>query len=284
MPPKPRPSPSDHAKDHKGERMKGNDGNMYISKADKNGVYRWIKESNKSSVEKQSKPKPQPPKVNSAPKPTVPASSTTASLPNIDESELKKRKNILRKYLSDFDEDVHYSGTIIIDKFKTKWGPKVSLQTKVNDVVKQLRTNSLLNPSDLQKLEQNFRDYVGVYTKREPADLVADFLDSISGMIAFSREISKLMKGIPVPSKQLKKIVDMDGASDGQLPPKLVLTDFHLLPEIFIWYKFDYEPSLTNRKDDPIFETQSDLEEYLYYQLKDAVNLINRALRSVKQQ
>jgi len=38
-----RPAPSEHAKDHKGERKVGNDGKMYESRADKRGVYTWKK-------------------------------------------------------------------------------------------------------------------------------------------------------------------------------------------------------------------------------------------------
>jgi len=40
-----RPSPSVPAGDHMEETMEGNDGNMYISTMDKNGVYHWQKES-----------------------------------------------------------------------------------------------------------------------------------------------------------------------------------------------------------------------------------------------
>ena len=36
-------SPSESAKLYCGKRKKGNDGNMYISKPDKNGVCRWSK-------------------------------------------------------------------------------------------------------------------------------------------------------------------------------------------------------------------------------------------------
>ena len=38
-----RPSPSESAKLYCGKKKKGNDGNMYISKRDKNGVCRWYK-------------------------------------------------------------------------------------------------------------------------------------------------------------------------------------------------------------------------------------------------
>ena len=38
-----RPSPSESVKLYCGKRKKGNDGNMYISKRDKNGVCRWSK-------------------------------------------------------------------------------------------------------------------------------------------------------------------------------------------------------------------------------------------------
>lgn len=38
-----RPSPSEHAKDHKWKELRGNDGNGYVSRPDKNGVYRWRK-------------------------------------------------------------------------------------------------------------------------------------------------------------------------------------------------------------------------------------------------
>ena len=38
-----RPSPSEHANDHKNKVMKGNDDNNWISKMDKNGVYKWKK-------------------------------------------------------------------------------------------------------------------------------------------------------------------------------------------------------------------------------------------------
>jgi hypothetical protein len=38
-----RPSPSESATLYCGKRKKGNDGNMYISKRDKNGVCRWSK-------------------------------------------------------------------------------------------------------------------------------------------------------------------------------------------------------------------------------------------------
>jgi len=38
-----RPSPSYPANDYCGKNKKGNDGNMYISKKNKNGVCRWVK-------------------------------------------------------------------------------------------------------------------------------------------------------------------------------------------------------------------------------------------------
>jgi hypothetical protein len=38
-----RPSPSYPANECHGERMKGNDGLLYISKGNKNGVYKWVK-------------------------------------------------------------------------------------------------------------------------------------------------------------------------------------------------------------------------------------------------
>ena len=38
-----RPSPSYPANDYCGKNKKGNDGNMYISKKNKNGICRWIK-------------------------------------------------------------------------------------------------------------------------------------------------------------------------------------------------------------------------------------------------
>lgn len=38
-----RNSPNEHAKDHKGEVLKGNDNDNYASIADKNGVYKWKK-------------------------------------------------------------------------------------------------------------------------------------------------------------------------------------------------------------------------------------------------
>ena len=38
-----RPSPSSSANKNCGKTMKGNDGNMYISKANKNGICRWQK-------------------------------------------------------------------------------------------------------------------------------------------------------------------------------------------------------------------------------------------------
>ncbi len=40
---KPRPSPSVSATLHCGKRKRGNDGNMYLSKPNKNGVCRWVK-------------------------------------------------------------------------------------------------------------------------------------------------------------------------------------------------------------------------------------------------
>ncbi len=40
---KERPSPPYHASDCKGKSMKGNDGTMYISKADAKGIYKWIR-------------------------------------------------------------------------------------------------------------------------------------------------------------------------------------------------------------------------------------------------
>ncbi len=39
----PRPSPTVSATLHCGKKMRGNDGNMYISKPNKNGVCRWVK-------------------------------------------------------------------------------------------------------------------------------------------------------------------------------------------------------------------------------------------------
>ena len=41
--PKVRPSPSAHAKEHKGEQLVGNDGSLYESRADKRDVYTWKK-------------------------------------------------------------------------------------------------------------------------------------------------------------------------------------------------------------------------------------------------
>ncbi len=40
---KPRPSPSVSATLHCGKRKRGNDGNMYLAKPNKNGVCRWVK-------------------------------------------------------------------------------------------------------------------------------------------------------------------------------------------------------------------------------------------------
>ena len=40
---KKRPSPSYPANDYCGKKKRGNDGNMYISKKNKNGICRWIK-------------------------------------------------------------------------------------------------------------------------------------------------------------------------------------------------------------------------------------------------
>lgn len=42
-PSKKRPSPSNKAREYKNMKLVGNDGNMYISKPDKNGVYKWVK-------------------------------------------------------------------------------------------------------------------------------------------------------------------------------------------------------------------------------------------------
>lgn len=38
-----RPSPSEHAKDNKNKVMRGNDGYMYKSLPNKNGIYRWVR-------------------------------------------------------------------------------------------------------------------------------------------------------------------------------------------------------------------------------------------------
>jgi hypothetical protein len=45
-----RPSPSDHAGNHKNKIMIGNDGNEYVSKPDKNDVYHWKKITDKNCV------------------------------------------------------------------------------------------------------------------------------------------------------------------------------------------------------------------------------------------
>jgi hypothetical protein len=42
-PKQPRPSPSVSATSHCGKKKRGNDGNMYLSKPNKNGVCRWVK-------------------------------------------------------------------------------------------------------------------------------------------------------------------------------------------------------------------------------------------------
>jgi hypothetical protein len=47
-----RNSPSVHAKDFKNKTKKGNDGKEYISKPDKNGIYKWKLISHKSTPEK----------------------------------------------------------------------------------------------------------------------------------------------------------------------------------------------------------------------------------------
>ena len=46
-----RPSPSDHAKDFPNKIKEGNDKNKYISKKDKNGIYKWFKIVTKKSSE-----------------------------------------------------------------------------------------------------------------------------------------------------------------------------------------------------------------------------------------
>lgn len=51
MPEKERPSPSEHAKDFPNKVKEGNDGNEYLSRKDKNGVYKWVKISVKKSPE-----------------------------------------------------------------------------------------------------------------------------------------------------------------------------------------------------------------------------------------
>ena len=43
-----RPSPPYHASECKGKSMKGNDGAMYISKADAKGVYKWVHKESKT--------------------------------------------------------------------------------------------------------------------------------------------------------------------------------------------------------------------------------------------
>ncbi len=43
----PRPSPTVSATKNCGKKMRGNDGNMYISKPNKNGVCRWVKVAKK---------------------------------------------------------------------------------------------------------------------------------------------------------------------------------------------------------------------------------------------
>ena len=40
---KDRPSPPYPANECHGERMTGNDGLLYVSKGDKNGIYKWVK-------------------------------------------------------------------------------------------------------------------------------------------------------------------------------------------------------------------------------------------------
>jgi hypothetical protein len=43
----PRPSPTVSATKNCGKKMRGNDGNMYVSKPNKNGVCRWVKVTKK---------------------------------------------------------------------------------------------------------------------------------------------------------------------------------------------------------------------------------------------
>ena len=45
---KSRDSPPYSAMDCKGAKLLGNDGQKYISKADKNGIYKWVKTAEKS--------------------------------------------------------------------------------------------------------------------------------------------------------------------------------------------------------------------------------------------
>jgi hypothetical protein len=58
-----RPSPPYHANDCKGRIMKGNDGNEYISKKDKNNVYHWVKMKHecKKLTDEKYKNRPSPP-------------------------------------------------------------------------------------------------------------------------------------------------------------------------------------------------------------------------------
>jgi hypothetical protein len=48
---KQRPSPSDHAKDFPDQLKEGNDENVYVSKKDKNGIYKWYKIEKKKNPE-----------------------------------------------------------------------------------------------------------------------------------------------------------------------------------------------------------------------------------------
>jgi len=76
-----RPSPPFPANDYCKQKLPGNDGNMYLSKENKNGVCRWVKDpgSTKKTVTKKKSPKPRKPagtlakKYYDRPSPALPA-------------------------------------------------------------------------------------------------------------------------------------------------------------------------------------------------------------------
>lgn len=252
-----RPSPSAPAKEHKGERVKGNDGNMYISIADKNGVYRWGKEAQTKPTQK----------------------TAQYTMPNTADSRLKTRQKQLIAYCNVFGKDIRSGDRSIYNQFKTQWGRGTALSTKLNDVIKQLEEQSKLSKADFKIVEKRLRTNINAYMKHGAKDQVPEFLDTLSAITAFSGEINKLMKGIPVTPMDLKRL--LFESLNQFTPPKVVLSDYHIVPELFILYRMPYEiVSEEDIDDEPIFGVQQDISQDMDSALSNAKTVINRAIKN----
>lgn len=130
-----RPSPPHPANDYPDETMEGNDGNLYISKPTKAGVYRWTKVSADAPKAKAKKTPPPPPPVESDSEYDSDSDDET-----YEEDEKVKYTTVFKSFTAHFDLGKqmlyknHASVTVPQGKFTFKDGRYITFTTKDESV------------------------------------------------------------------------------------------------------------------------------------------------------